>query len=283
MSSSPRVRRNLAAAAAGLFVVLGLAACSSSTAPKATGPAAIAGQLHDFMASKSNRVVAVSETLQAKNGSLQVYSGSGDLAGASGAWSITALPLRVTNTSFEEKVIDAGGTAYMRSASLRVVMPKADWVIMAGSLGALQNSALLPLAVNPLMVAASVAAAPGGHYSEIGTTSIDGVTDAGYTASVPAGVALHAIAAAGTPVAYQHLAAELLDGRTLRVEVYVSKSGTLGAFGFSCSAKLPDEAFTVLDYTTTQPPASQQPVAPTTGVVSLAKFIAALRYYDLHH
>ena len=81
MSSSSRVRRNLAAAAAGLFVVLGLAACSSSTAPKATGPAAIAGQLHDFMASKSNRVVAVSETLQAKNGSLQVYSGSGDLAG----------------------------------------------------------------------------------------------------------------------------------------------------------------------------------------------------------
>jgi len=290
MSSSPRVRRNLAAAAAGLFLVLSLAACSSSTAPKATstapkvtGAAAIAGQLKDFMVSKSNRVVAVSETLQAKNGSLQVYSGSGDLAGSSGAWSITALPLRVTNTAFEEKVIDAGGTAYMRTASLQVVMPKADWAIMAGSLAALQNSALLPLAVNPLMVAAAVAAAPGGHYSAVGSTSIDGVTDAGYTASVPASVALQAIAAAGTPAAYQHLAAELLDGRTLRLQVYVSKSGALGAFGFSCRVKASDEAFTVLDYTTTQPPASQQPVAPTTGVVSLAKFIAALRYYDLHH
>ena len=95
------------------------------------------------------------------------------------------LPFKVTNPSYAEKVLDAGGAVYMDTASLQYVMPKASWITLAGSLTTLQDTVLLPLGVTPLM-AAEIAATSGIDYHKTKVTSILGASDQGFSATITA-------------------------------------------------------------------------------------------------
>jgi hypothetical protein len=263
-------------------MILGLGACSSGGgaggASLAENRGPVVSQLKAFLASRSQATIVLSETLQG-TGSQQysVYTGTGTLDRSDGAWSVTALPLRVTNTFYAQKVIDAGGAAYMDPSSLAVVMPKAKWITISGSISQLRNTPPLPLGITPLM-AAEAASASGVLYQKGHSGEILGVTDQGYTARISASAAMSAISDARTPTAYQAIARLLLDNRTLLLTVYLSSSGRLGAFGYACAAKGSVYSVSVLYYST-KPLPGAGPAAPTTGIVSLTAFNRALIAY----
>ncbi len=258
---------------------LGLAACSSTSTPK--GPAAVPGLLHGFAATHSKTAVLVSEALQPASGNLQVYIGTGTLDRSNGAWYIEATPPKVKAGHDSEQVLLAGGTGYMRTPSVLIVLTKTSWVAMGGTNQALQSTPMLALAVTPSMAAAA-GSTPGIAYKYIGPTTADGEKAKAYSASVSATAALQAIEAAGSPAGYREFAADLFDGRKVTLFAYVALSGAIAGFGFSCAATANVYGVTEIDYVTTASP-GPEPVAPATGVVSLAKFDAALTTYNKTH
>jgi hypothetical protein len=285
MPSRSRVRRRLAVGVVAVSMAVGLAACSSGAGAGAGGakpaenPFPAVSELKSFLASTSPATIVLSETLQG-TGQQQssVYTGTGSLDRPDGAWSVSALPLRVTSTFYAQKVIEAGGDAYMDPASLSVVLPGAKWITISGSIDELRNTPPLPLGITPLM-AAEAASASGVRYVKAHVGEIFGVKEQGYTASMSASTAMSAIAAARTPAAYQAIARLLLDNRTLLLTVYLSSSGKLGAFGYACATEGSDDAVSVLYYIT-KPLPGARPAAPTSGIVSLAEFNKALTAYD---
>ncbi|MGO9197492.1 MAG: hypothetical protein ACLQK4_10240 [Acidimicrobiales bacterium] len=279
MPRKSRVRRSMMAGAAGASIAVGLAGCSGGASGGQASAATKA--LKSFTASKSNVAIFLSDTLEETGHDLSVYSGTGTLDRADGSWSVTVLPFKVTNPSYAEKVLDAGGAVYMDTASLQYVMPKASWITLAGSLTTLQDTVLLPLGVTPLM-AAEIAAASGIDYHKTKVTSILGASDQGFSATITASAARKALASDGTPIAYQRVAEALFDGHELTLSVFLSKSGQLGAFGYNCAGATSSYHVGALYYTITQPP-GPAPSAPTSGVVSLRAFNAALLAYDKSH
>jgi hypothetical protein len=274
--------------AVGAPMAVGLAACSSSSPTSTTKPtsttapgtaaARLASGIGSVLTSKVNRSFGVLE-LTSKNKQVQsVFGGKGTLQASTGDWAINALPSRVTDLSYQDKILDVGGVAYTHTPSLTVAMPHAQWVTISGPITELVDGPVLPLALTARMVA-EFSTAPGVHWTSSKATEMAGQKVQLYTASLSATAALNAISAGHESKAYQQVAKVLFDGRTVSLYASLSHAGSLVAFGYELP-EVPNYPGFNITYYPIAPPAAAFPTARVQDVVTLPAFVKALFAYN---